>query len=112
MTESADILRGNTPDHLARIAKALAHPARVQILLKLMNRSTCMGCDFSDATGLAASTTSEHLRILKDAGLIEGRVEHPYICYTLAPSAVQPLASFAQRIAEASAPLLPEDPVS
>lgn len=86
---------------LAAIAKALGHPARIRILLTLLARQSCIGCDLVAETGLAASTTSEHLRILKDAGLIGGDIVHPRICYYLEPAAVAPLRAFLARVAAA-----------
>ena len=79
---------------IAQLAKALAHPARVQIIRTLARRTTCIGCDIVEEIGLAASTTSEHLRILKEAGLIVGQIERPRVCYSLNPAALRPLASF------------------
>lgn len=83
---------------LARIAKALGHPARIAIVQMLLARSTCFGCDIADRVGLAASTTSEHLRILKNAGLIDGEIAHPRVCYALAPGAVLPLLRFLELV--------------
>ncbi|MEZ5925156.1 MAG: metalloregulator ArsR/SmtB family transcription factor [Hyphomicrobiaceae bacterium] len=81
------------------MAKALAHPARIQIVAALLRRSTCIGCDLVDETGLAASTTSEHLRILKTAGIITGEIERPRVCYSLTPEALMPLKIFLDQIA-------------
>jgi ArsR family transcriptional regulator len=81
-------------ERIARLAKALAHPARVRIVETLMRRTTCIGCDIVEEIGLAASTTSEHLRILKEAGLIVGEIERPRVCYSLNPAALAPLAAF------------------
>ena len=86
---------------LARLAKALGHPARIEILRMLLSRQTCFGCDMADQVGLAASTTSEHVRILKEAGLIRGEIDHPRVCYALAPGAVRPLLEFLMEINEA-----------
>jgi ArsR family transcriptional regulator len=83
---------------IAQLAKALAHPARVQIVQTLLRRNTCIGCDIVEEIGLAASTTSEHLRILKEAGVIVGEIERPRVCYSLNPSALEPLAAFLQRV--------------
>jgi ArsR family transcriptional regulator len=95
-------------EHVAKIAKALAHPARVQIVEALLRRTTCIGCDLVEEIGLAASTTSEHLRILKDAGLIIGEIARPRICYSLDPQAVAPLTSFLKAIEAGQPPALPE----
>ncbi|MDP4796997.1 MAG: metalloregulator ArsR/SmtB family transcription factor [Rhodospirillales bacterium] len=89
---------------LAKIAKALGHPARIQIIQTLLNRQTCIGCDIVEEIGLAASTTSEHLRILKDAGLIIGEIMHPRVCYSLDPKAVGPLLDFLKFIEAADVP--------
>ena len=94
-------------DQLALLGKALGHPARIQIVETLLRRRTCIGCDIVEEIGLAASTTSEHLRILKDAGLITGEVMRPRVCYALAPGAVAPLIAFLTRI-QSSAARAPE----
>jgi ArsR family transcriptional regulator len=84
-------------ERIAQLAKALAHPARVQIVETLLRRTTCIGCDIVEEIGLAASTTSEHLRVLKAAGLIIGEIERPRVCYSLDPAAFGPLAAFLDR---------------
>lgn len=76
----------------ARIAKALGHPARMRIVWMLLERRSCIGCDIVDEVGLAQSTVSEHLRILKAAGVITGEIEHPRVCYALNRDALAPLA--------------------
>ena len=98
------------PSHeqVAKIAKALAHPARVLIVETLLRRTTCIGCDLVEEIGLAASTTSEHLRILKDAGLITGEIARPRICYSLDPRAVAPLTSFLKAVEAGQPAALPE----
>jgi ArsR family transcriptional regulator, arsenate/arsenite/antimonite-responsive transcriptional repressor len=85
-------------DGLALLAKALGHPARIHIIETLLKRQTCIGCDLVDEIGLAASTTSEHLRILKEARIITGEIARPRVCYALAPGAVTPLIDFLTRI--------------
>jgi ArsR family transcriptional regulator len=92
-----------TDEHIAQLAKALAHPARVQIVRTLLRRTTCIGCDIVEEIGLAASTTSEHLRILKAAGVIVGQIERPRVCYSLNPAALEPLAEFLHCAATAPA---------
>lgn len=78
---------------MAATAKALGHPARLRILRLLARTPGCIGGDIVDAVGLAQSTVSEHLRILKDAGVIEGQITPPRVCYSLAPEALAPLAA-------------------
>ena len=73
------------------LAKALAHPARLGIIKMLHERQGCIGCDIVDRIGLAQSTVSEHLRILKAAGIVTGEIEGPRVCYALEPSALEPL---------------------
>lgn len=81
-------------DSIAALAKALAHPARVEIVRILARRQTCIGCDIVEEIGLAQSTTSEHLRIMKTAGIITGEIERPRVCYSLNPAALEPLRRF------------------
>lgn len=76
---------------MAAMAKALGHPARLRILRLLAQTPGCIGGDIVDAVGLAQSTVSEHLRILRDAGVIEGQIDPPRVCYSLAPGALAPL---------------------
>lgn len=68
---------------LARYAKALGHPVRLVILKYLSNQSCCYTGDLVDVLPLAQSTISQHLKELKDAGLIEGEVNPPKIRYCI-----------------------------
>ena len=86
---------------IAALAKALAHPARLRIIRLLQTTPGCIGGDIVGAVGLAQSTVSEHLRILKSAGIITGEIDGPRVCYALDPSALAPLAEF---VAGLSAP--------
>lgn len=81
-------------EHLAALAKALAHPARIRILRLLQRTPGCIGGDIVGAVGLAQSTVSEHLRILKAAGIITGEIAGPRVCYCLAPGALAQLGGF------------------
>ena len=85
----------------AALAKALSHPARLRILRVLARTPGCIGGDIVEAVGLAQSTVSEHLRILKDAGLIEGRIDPPRVCYALRPGALRPLADLVAELERA-----------
>ena len=71
---------------LAAYAKALAHPARVRLIKILANRQ-CLGSDLFEQLDLAQSTVSEHLRILRQAGLVHAEVRHPRTCFSLKPEA-------------------------
>ena len=88
---------------IAELAKALAHPARLRILRLLLATPGCIGGDIVDAVGLAQSTVSEHLRILKAAGVITGEISGPRICYALNPAALGPLRDFIAALAPPSA---------
>ncbi|MCP4876612.1 MAG: winged helix-turn-helix transcriptional regulator [Gammaproteobacteria bacterium] len=72
-------------EEIALIAKALSHPARIQIIRLLLSKKTCIGGDIVDVIGLAQSTVSEHLRILKASGIISGEIARPRVCYSLNP---------------------------
>jgi ArsR family transcriptional regulator len=95
-------------ERIASLAKALAHPARLRIVETLLRRQTCIGCDIVEEIGLAASTTSEHLRILKAAGVIIGEITPPRVCYSLNPASVAPLSEFLKTVEAGSPPALPE----
>jgi DNA-binding transcriptional ArsR family regulator len=70
-------------NRLAKYAKALAHPARVAILKLLTGRQTCVCGDIVDELPLSQSTVSQHLKELKEAGLIKGEIEGAKVCYCI-----------------------------
>jgi ArsR family transcriptional regulator len=72
-------------EELATLGKAVGHPARVQILRLLARKSSCICGDIVDELPLAQSTVSQHLKVLKEAGLIRGEVDGPRVCYCLEP---------------------------
>lgn len=78
-------------EELATLAKALGHPARVQILRILVRRNTCICGDIVEELPLAQSTVSQHLKVLKDAGLVRGDVDGPRVCYCIEPRALRRL---------------------
>jgi ArsR family transcriptional regulator, arsenate/arsenite/antimonite-responsive transcriptional repressor len=67
----------------ARYAKAMGHPVRMYVLELLSNQSCCYSGDLSDELPIAKSTLSQHLKELKDAGLIQGETELPKIKYCI-----------------------------
>jgi len=67
----------------ARFAKALGHPVRVYIIELLAKQSCCYSGDLSEVLPIAKSTLSQHLKELKDAGLIQGEIEPPKIKYCI-----------------------------
>ncbi len=78
-------------EELATLSKALGHPARVKILRILVRRDTCICGDIVCELPLAQSTVSQHLKVLKDAGLIRGEVDGPRVCYCIEPRALRRL---------------------
>jgi DNA-binding transcriptional ArsR family regulator len=70
-------------EELARFAKALGHPTRIAILKRLENESCCFTGDLVDELPLAQSTISQHLKELKNAGLIKGELKPPKIKYCI-----------------------------
>ena len=70
-------------ERLAVQLKAMAHPVRLQILELLVQRGECVCGEIVGVLPLAQSTVSQHLKILKDAGLLVGRVDGPRSCYCL-----------------------------
>ncbi len=73
-------------EELAKFAWAIAHPARVKILSILLARSNCVCGELVDAMPLAQSTVSQHLKILKESGLVQGEVDGPKVCYCVNPA--------------------------
>jgi len=68
---------------LSQFAKALSHPARIAILKVLAQKNECVCGEIVDVLPLAQSTVSQHLKELKDAGLIKGTIEGPRSCYCI-----------------------------
>jgi ArsR family transcriptional regulator, arsenate/arsenite/antimonite-responsive transcriptional repressor len=73
---------------ISGIAKALAHPARLAILMHLAGLENCQCGDIVEQMPLAQSTVSQHLKNLKDAGLIKGEIDGPRTCYCLNTEAI------------------------
>jgi ArsR family transcriptional regulator len=65
----------------ARLAWGLAHPARLRILRILLAKNACICGELVDQLPLAQSTVSQHLKILKDTGLVHGEIDGPKVCY-------------------------------
>jgi DNA-binding transcriptional ArsR family regulator len=70
-------------NRIATIAKVLGHPARIAILEYLMQQKTCICGDLVDELPLAQATVSQHLKELKNAGLIKGEIEGTSVCYCI-----------------------------
>ncbi|MCK6547142.1 metalloregulator ArsR/SmtB family transcription factor [Myxococcota bacterium] len=85
-------IEGDAADEeLAGLAKALGHPARVKILRLLVRKEACVCGDIVDELPLAQSTVSQHLKVLKEAGLIRGDVDGPRVCYCIEPHTLRRL---------------------
>ncbi len=78
-------------NELAALAKALGHPARVQIMRLLVRRDACVCGDIVDELPLAQSTVSQHLKVLKEAGLVRGDIDGPRVCYCVEPRTLRRL---------------------
>jgi ArsR family transcriptional regulator len=70
---------------LARVFKALADPARVKILSMLLNNDEVCACDFSEGIGKTAATTSHHLKLLREAGLVATEKRGTWVWYRVVP---------------------------
>ncbi len=82
-SSSVKLPADGTADELAKLAWAVAHPARVRIVRLLISRVACVCGEIVDEITLAQSTVSQHLRILKESGLIQGEVDGPRVCYCI-----------------------------
>lgn len=111
ITHSMTVLE-NTPQKLSRIhsadpatirsaqlTKALGHPVRLAILALLAKRNTCFCGDFTDVLPLAQSTISQHLKVLKETGLINGTTQGVHTCYCLNPEGMDELSHTLQSLA-------------
>ena len=83
-------------EELAAYCKALAHPARIKIIEHLLAVDSCICGEIVDILPLAQSTVSQHLKSLKQSGLVRGEVEGPATCYCIDKAA---LSRFKKRIA-------------
>lgn len=70
-------------NRLAQTAKAIAHPARIAILQYLASKQACFCGDIVEELPLAQSTVSQHLKALKEAGLISGNIDGSAVCYCI-----------------------------
>ena len=85
-TTKTEIYTGQQ-NQLAVQLKAIAHPARIAILQELIKANACICGDLVTELGLAQATISQHLKELKNAGLIQGTIEGVSICYCIEPNA-------------------------
>ena len=81
-------------NEIATLAKALGHPARVAIMEYLMKVDGCICGDIVNELPLAQPTVSQHLKELKNAGLIKGNIEGNAICYCIEEKAIKKLVEY------------------
>lgn len=94
-----DLLDGPQADNeLAAFAKAIGHPVRVQILRMLAKKEARMCSHIVDELPLAQSTVSEHLRILRQAGLVRANESGPRVGYCIVPSALKRLKALLEAV--------------
>ena len=96
ITKSAQFT--NRQNELSALAKALGHPARIAIIEYLLSVDTCICGDIVDVLPLAQATVSQHLKELKNAGLIKGNVEGTAICYCIDENGFEKIKSFFDHI--------------
>jgi ArsR family transcriptional regulator len=78
-------------EELAGLARALAHPVRAAIIRQLRQRGTCSCGEIVDLFPHSQATVSQHLKVLKEAGLLVGEVDGPRVCYDLDGKALERL---------------------
>lgn len=88
-------------NRIAKLAKAVGHPARVAIIEHLLKVDQCICGDIVSELPLAQPTVSQHLKELKNAGLIKGEVEGNSICYCLDHAAFKALSEYFSEVASA-----------
>ena len=96
LTKSAQFT--NRQNELSSLAKALGHPARIAIIEYLLSVDACICGDIVDVLPLAQATVSQHLKELKNAGLIKGNVEGTAICYCIDENGFEKIKSFFDHI--------------
>ena len=90
-------------ERAAGLFRALGNPARVRIVTELAKRNACVTGDFVELLPLAQSTVSQHLKVLKEAGIVQGSIDDD-ACYCLNPVAVRWLAAFCNEVCCPTAP--------
>ncbi|HYM81274.1 MAG TPA: metalloregulator ArsR/SmtB family transcription factor [Candidatus Limnocylindria bacterium] len=94
------------PDReLARLAKALGHPARAAIVRILIRAGDCVCGDLVSRLPLAQATVSQHLQVLKDAGVIRGEIDPPRVCYCINPETIERLEDLIRELRTGKEPL-------
>ena len=91
-------------DRLTEQLKALAHPARLAILRTLAERGSCVCGEVVEVMPLSQATVSQHLKVLKEAGLIDGRIDGRNSCYCVDAAAIAALRDDLDRLLRGLAP--------
>ena len=99
MTKDLPLIHELTRDEirLAKMLKALGNPVRFRIMRYLAEKQACITGDIVEFTMLAQSTVSQHLKVLREAGLIEGEIEGPATCYCISAEGIRFLKSFVDK---------------
>lgn len=95
--EPSDELR-TSEERFAALCKALGHPVRVRIMRLLLSVDSCVCGDIVEQLPLAQSTVSQHLKVLKEAGLVEGVIDGPRTCYGVNREALAELKDLADTL--------------
>jgi ArsR family transcriptional regulator len=82
----------------ARLAKALGHPARVAIVRMLVKCGECVCGTIVEGMPLSQATVSQHLKVLKEAGIVRGEIDGPRVCYCINPEAVKRFKSLLEQL--------------
>lgn len=85
-------------ERLAALCRALGHPHRVHILRFLLAQQACFAGEIAEQLPIAASTVSQHLAHLKEAGLVKGEVDGPRRCYCVDPDALATLKALVEAL--------------
>lgn len=93
-------------NNLANLAKALGHPARIAVLQYLISTSACINNDLVAELGLAQATVSQHLKALKEAGLIQGSIDGNQLNYCINPKGWEQLSTEFKALFEAYDPTI------
>ena len=87
-------------EHLAKIFKALAHPTRIKILEHLITIDSCICNDIVNLFPFSQSTISQHLKLLKESGLVYGEIEGPATCYCVDKTVLSHLKTYTAQLGE------------
>lgn len=94
----------------AAMAKALGHPARVRIMRLLLARDSCVCGELVAELPLAQATVSQHLKVLRDSGLVRGEIDGPRVCYCVDRGRLGGLLALVSELCAASAIEIPHSP--